>query len=312
MGAVKANKRWAVLVGGGGCGLVSAASADVLHQAGLLDGLEGIVGTSVGGLNGCMLAVGLAQGLGAGPLLEAWHKIKGNGDIYTPDLAAAVAHPWAHPIDDAVMTDGFFRGPAACKVDPLVKLVTEYLGGWSTEKVQAADGPLTLTRAVSPDGLRAQTLRGDFVPMALGTSAIPAVFPPQWGRTDGGAVDNEPIDVALAMGAEEIIVLFCGPEDPASSANDDPVTVRVTDPEPPAITGFQNCLRQMQGLTQRGESLADQAATRAEAAGVKVLWVYPRKDTGSALDFEPGNREALGVEAGQLALQDARALGWLD
>ena len=311
MDEVKKKKRVAVLVGGGGCGLVSAAAADELHKAGLLDDVVLYVGTSVGGLNACVLAVGMAMGKGTDLLMEAWARIKSNADVYTPDLAAAVEHPWAHPIDDALMTDDFFRGPGACKVSPLVAMVQDILGGWSTERLAAAGAPQVLTRAVSPDGMRAQTLQGDLVVMALGTSAIPGVFPPQWGRTDGGAVDNEPIDVALAQGAEEIIVLFCGPEDPPTTATDDPITVRVTDPAPPAVTGFQNVLRELQGLTARGESLADQAAAKAEAAGIQVLYVYPRADTGSALQFEPGNREALGREAGRLAVADARALGWL-
>ena len=297
-----------VLVGGGGCGRVQAGALDALEASGLLHDVSIIVGTSVGGLNGCALAVGLAQKKGVEVLRNAWASITKNSDIYSPDLLADLGHPWLHPIDTAQEIHGFVWGAGALNTDALVRLVKDTLGAWTTDQIQAA-GITLRVRAMHYERNRAETLDGDLAAMALATSAIEGLFPARFGYGDGGAVDNEPIGEALALGAGRILVVFCGPDDPQSD-QDPHATVRMADPPPAPRTGLANALATLQGITQRGEALADEAAGRAEAQGVQVVYCYPKSDTGNALDFTPRDLYSVGLTCAQDAIAQAKALGW--
>lgn len=302
--------RWLILVGGGGCGRAQGGALDALESAGLLRGLAGIVGTSVGGLNACALAVGLAQGRGVALVREAWSRIQKDEDVYKPSLTALVARPWAHPLDAMGVAKGFLSGRAACSTEPLEKLVRDLLGGWSTEKIKGLGGPELYTRALSYDRKRAETLCGDLVPMALATSAIEGVFQRRWGYGDGGAVDNEPIGVAVAKGATEILVVFCGPESPNQFTSS--VGMRVADEQDKSsATGLDDAIATLNGLVDRGEALADEEATRAEKAGVSVVYCYPEEPTGSALDFTERGLWAMGQMMAKKAIEAAKAKGWI-
>ena len=298
-----------VLVGGGGCGRVEAGAFEALEASGLLHDLKVLVGTSVGGLNACAYAAGRAQGKGVEVLKNAWASISKNTDIYSPDLLADLGHPWLHPIDTAQEIHGFVWGAGALNTDALASVVKEALGVWTTDQILASTGITLRVRAMHYERNRAETLDGDLAAMALATSAIEGIFPARFGYGDGGAVDNEPIDTALGLGAGRILVVFCGPEDPTS--NEDPkATVRLSDPPPAPRTGLANALATLQGITQRGEALADEAASRAEAQGVEVIYCYPKVDTGNALDFSPRGLYEIGQKAAEDAIAQAKALGW--
>lgn len=302
-------KRWLVLCGGGGCGRWQAGALDALNQAGLLYGLAGIVGTSVGGLNGCTLAVGLAQGKGVEVLKDAWNQIRQDTDVYAPSLTAVVANPAMHPLDDMGLAKGFLMGPAACSTDALAALVTKILGGWDTDKIISLGGFDLCVRALNYGAQRGDTLRGDLAAMALATSAIEGIFPRRWGYGDGGAVDNEPLDVALNAGADQVLVVYCGPEDPVAAPR--PATVlRVSDTPPAQSTGLKDALGVLGAITAMNEDLVDQAAGRAEAAGAQVVHCFPPSSTGSALDFSPRGLYERGQKEAALAITQAKALGW--
>ena len=302
-------KRWLVLCGGGGAGRWQAGALDALEQAGLLKGLAGIVGTSVGGLNGCTLAVGLAQGQGAAILKAAWAGIQKDEDVYAPGLTAVVANPELHPLDDLGLGKGFLFGPAACSTDALAAMVTKILGGWTTDQILDRAGLDLCVRALNYGAQRADTLRGDLAAMALATSAIEGIFPRRWGYGDGGAVDNEPLDVALNAGADQVLVVYCGPEDPVPAPR--PATVlRVTDTPPAQSTGLKDALAVLGGITATNEDLVDQAAGRAEAGGVQVIHCFPTASTGSALDFSPRGLYERGLAEAARAISQAKALGW--
>lgn len=302
-------KRWAALCGGGGAGRWQAGALDTWVQSGMLARVAGIVGTSVGGLNACALAVGLAQGRGAEVLKHAWDQIKQDTDVYAPSLTAVVAAPALHPMDDFGLAKGFLLGTGACSTDALAALVTKILGGWDTDKIMSLGGFDLCVRALNYGAQRGDTLRGDLAAMALATSAIEGIFPRRWGYGDGGAVDNEPLDVALNAGADQVLVVYCGPENPVVAPR--PATIlRVTDKPPAPSTGLKDALAVLASITAMNEDLVDQAAGRAEAGGVQVIHCFPTASTGSALDFSPRSLYERGQKEAALAISQAKALGW--
>lgn len=305
------QERWLVLVGGGGMGRWQSGALYALEQAGVLAGISGIVGTSVGGMNACVLGMGIAKGTGAIELKKAWDGIQKNTDVYTPDLGATAEHPWAHPIDCAAMTHGFLFGPSTVSTEPLANFVEKTLGDWSTEKILMAGGPVVLVRAYHYETHKATTLCGDLVPMALATSAIEGVFPRRWGYGDGGAVDNEPIGVALKRGAKQILVVYCGPEAPEDNENPSPTLMFKDTPDPKTSTGLKDALAIVQGITTQNEAMADEAAGRAEQDGAQIVYCFPPSDTGSALDFSERGLWDRGVKEAQKAIEDAKKLGWI-
>lgn len=303
------RKRWLVLVGGGGCGRWQAGALVSLYKAGLLQNLDGIVGTSVGGMNACALAAGMAMSKGPALLEQAWSLIKGDEDVYEPGLTSLMASPWAHPLNAMGATRGFLGGPAACSTDKLAALVGKLLAGWTTERLRQLAQPLLLVRAYSYAEKRGVTLTGDLVAMALATSAIEAVFPRRWGYGDGGAVDNKPIDVALNFNATEILVVYCGPEAPQPFPRP-PAMVRTTDAPGDASTGLKDALALLGGITLANEDLVDQAAGRAELQGMQVVHCFPASDTGNALDFTERGLWQRGQAEAALAISQAKAKGW--
>ncbi len=303
------NNRWLVLVGGGGKGPWQAGAIDSLHKAGLLDGLTGIVGTSVGGLNACALGVGLAQGLGTKVLLDAWAHVTKDEDIYKPSITAVQQNPWWHWSDVLGLAKGFLFGRAACSTDPLEGFLRNFLDGWSTERITAAGGPKVFVRALCYNHQRPETLCGDLVPMALATSAIEGVFPRRWGYGDGGAVDNEPVSVALANGAKQILVVFCAPEDPETAGKQSPTVLR-DGSDSSKTTGLDDAKAVLGSLVALGEARASEEAERAEADGVQVVYCFPPSDTGSSLDFAPRGLLERGRTEAAKAIEDAKNLDW--
>lgn len=302
-------KRWLVLVGGGGCGRWQAGALDALLKAGLLEGLAGIVGTSVGGINACLLAAGLATGEGSDVLKAGWAAIQKDEDVYKPGLTAVMRHPALHPLDEAGLCHGFIFGQAACDTEPLAELAKKFLGTLSTDLVEHSTGIKVRARALSYQAKRADTLKGDLVAMVLATSAIEGVFPRRFGYGDGGAVDNAPIDVALQDGANQVLVVYCGPENFTTGENPE-VSLSMTDVPPAPSSGIKDALAVLSAITQLNEDLVDQAADRAEAQGVQIIHCFPSSDTGSALDFSERGLWDRGQTEAQLAIGQAKALGW--
>ena len=304
------NNRWLVLVGGGGCGRWQAGALDALAQAGLLSDLAGIVGTSVGGINACLLGASLAQGRGAGGVIQAWAAIQKDEDIYKPSLTAILGKWWAHPFDVLGAAKGFLFGPAAVDTTPLADLAHKFLDGWNTDRVQSITGIQVRARALNYSTGVADTLKGDMVAMVLCTSAIEGVFPRRWQYGDGGAVDNCPIDVALANGGQQILVVYCGPEDPLPIEAPE-VAVDSTHEDKNGSTGLKDGLAVLSSITQMNETMVDQAATAAELKGLcRVVHCYPTESTGSALDFTERGLLQRGQQEAAKAITEAKALGW--
>jgi predicted acylesterase/phospholipase RssA len=280
---------------------------DTLYKAGLLNNLAGIVGTSVGGLNACALAAGLYSARGTAVLAEAWGRITQDTDVYTPSATEILERPLAHIADAVGCVRSLFTTPSAFSSEPLQGLVSEVFGDLTTEEIEKVTGIKLRVRACKAKSV--DTLYGRLKDMALCTSAIEGVFPPHLGYSDGGAVDNAPIGYALDQGAEQVIVVYCGPEDSSKPTED--VRVGPETPVPSTDTGIKLLLDYLQGVVERGESDADREAQDARERGVEIIDCYPPEQTGSSLDFRPRGLWERGQAEGNQAVLVAQNLGWL-
>lgn len=181
-----------VLAGGASFGSVQLGHIRALAQTDLTPDL--VVGTSVGSLNGAVVAEDPA----AAPerLTELWSTVT-RQEIFGTLVKHAVNLAAGRPA--AVSNEGLraFIERAITARDfadlqlPLTAMATDFTTG----------------RAVSLDS-------DDLVSALLASAAIPLVFPSveRKGRTlvDGGLVANVPIKVAAGLGAQTLVVLDCG------------------------------------------------------------------------------------------------------
>jgi predicted acylesterase/phospholipase RssA len=305
MGMMADPKRWLVLVGGGGCGRWQAGALTSLWEAGLLDKLSGIVGTSVGGLDACVLAVGMAQGKGAQVLKDAWDQIQRDEDVYTPSFNH---FSFWNPFDVLRLAKNAVFNPGLCSSAPLKKIVARTMGEWTTDEIKKASGLTLAVRAFNYKLGVEETLQGRLQDMALATSAIEAVFPSHMGYGDGGVMDNSPMDVALAHKARQILVVYCSAERPSNTPRP-PTRLPLAEPAQKG-TAIHNALDLLGHLTLANEDLVSQAADQAEKKGVRIVHCFPASDTGSALDFSERGLWQRGVQEAKLAIAQARKLKW--
>ncbi|MBA8927001.1 NTE family protein [Kutzneria viridogrisea] len=182
-----------VLGGGGSLGAIQVGMLRALAEHGVLPDL--VVGTSVGSVNGSLLALDPARA--ADRLAVLWagmtraQVFPGGPLAQLRTLRRARTH--------------LFRNTG------LVEVLAKGLGGvtnfaelrlpFGTVAVDAVTGSAVLLRS------------GSLVPAILASSAIPGVYPPvrHEGRVlyDGGVVANVPIRQALDMGARSLVVLDC-------------------------------------------------------------------------------------------------------
>lgn len=301
------NNRWIVLVGGGACGEWPAGALESIEAARLLKGISGIVGTSVGGLNACVLALGLSRGEGVTLLKQAWDSIQKDEDVYTPSVPKLQASPWQNAFSILGVAKNFVWGPGAVDRTALENLTLKFLGDATTDEIKQITGIDVLVRAYKYKAGQVHSLQGSLRDMALATSAIEGAFPSWQGYGDGGAGDNAPIDVALSRGAKQILVIYCSPDDPKSS--DTPVILGPVGNQT-HTTGISNILAVAENITKDNENLVAQAAASAAKNGVELIECYPSSDTGNFLDFKKRGLWERGKAESLLAIQAAIALGW--
>lgn len=302
-----ANKRWLVLVGGGGCGRWQGGAISALDRAGLLDGLSGIVGTSVGGLNACVLAAGFYHAVASSAVKAAWQRIQKDEDVYKPSVIDITKNPWLNSFTILGMAKNTIWGSGALDRTPLENLTKDILENLTTADIFAKTGINLITRAYNYEKGQVHSLQGSLRDMALATSAIEGAFPSWQGYGDGGAGDNAPIDTALNFGAKQIIVVYCGPDKPAPMH--EPVLLGPVDKQTHS-TGLSNLLAVANKISQSNEDLVAQIAEKAMADGVQLIECYPPSDTGNFLDFTERGLWARGFSEATSAIQAAKALGW--
>jgi len=183
-----------VLGGGGSRGAVQLGMLRALAETDLRPDL--VVGTSVGSLNGAVLARDPAAA--AATLGEIWPRIDRQqvfpGGFLFRTLAATSA-----------------GRPYVFDPTPLSDLLGEYL---PVSRIEDLEIPFVAIATDLDSGVRVELDSGDLRTALMASSAVPVAFP--WveheGRrlVDGGLVANIPVRVAVARGARSVIVLDCG------------------------------------------------------------------------------------------------------
>lgn len=179
-----------VLGGGGGLGAVQVGMLKGLQAAGIWP--DFIIGTSVGALNGAVLA---AHPKDAAERLSAlWHGIK-REDVF------------GH-LGSALWTLGRTH-THILKTDSLARMIRNAIEPSTFAELSLPLGVVAVNMATGQD----QVIRdGPLVPALLASSAIPGLFPPvqmhDQPMVDGGLLANLPVSQAAAMAPAGTLVLL--------------------------------------------------------------------------------------------------------
>lgn len=181
------------LGGGAAYGAVHVGMLRALSEAGLTPDI--VVGTSVGSLNGAMLAQ--QPGSALDRLGQIW-----------PSITTASIFPggWLSRLR-TLQTSKAYLSPNV----GIAAVLNRHLRARTFADLALPFGVVTADFATaSPVTLTA----GELAPAILASSAIPGVFPPVEvdGRmlVDGGILANVPVRQAVEMGAASVVVLDCG------------------------------------------------------------------------------------------------------
>ncbi len=227
-----------VLGGGGSWGALQVGMLQALAQTDLTPDL--VVGTSVGSLNGAVLAAG--PHLALGRLEELW-----------PSVSRADVFPggWVRGLLTLTETRAWIYDN-----QPLTDLLTSRLPAKSFEDMEV---PFVAVATDFATGGVAELDSGELRTALLASSAIPGIFP--WverdGRrlVDGMLVANVPITVALRRGARSLVVLDCG----------------LSGVTPRASGTLVEVLTQSAAIYARRQMASDLLA----CAGIPVVWLTP-------------------------------------
>ncbi|MGN6331439.1 MAG: patatin-like phospholipase family protein [Motilibacteraceae bacterium] len=188
-----------VLSGGGTLGAVQVGMLLALAERGTVPDL--VVGSSVGALNAAFLAAAPSID-GVRGLERVWRGLR-RRDVFplplrpVPGVAALAA----------------VAGRRSSLVDggPLRRLVRRHL---AFDRLEDALVPVHVVATDVLTGHEVVLSEGPAVDAVLASAALPGVLPPVAVEdhllVDGGVVDNSPISVAVALGAERVIVLPTG------------------------------------------------------------------------------------------------------
>ncbi len=167
------------LGGGGARGAAHIGVFMELEQLGLTP--DFVVGTSIGGIVGALIAAGLDSE----QLVDVFQQLQ-FGKMY--------ALPW--------------RKPAMMDTHKLEKLLRKTIG---VRQFEELDISLALVTTDLIDRVEVVIDKGDIVSAVLATTAFPVVFPPvrRDGKTliDGGVLNNTPFNVALERGTKYTVAV---------------------------------------------------------------------------------------------------------
>jgi len=190
-----ARRTW-VLGGGGARGAAQVGVLQALFEAGV-EAPVGIVGTSVGALNGASIA--------AYPSLAGTMMLR---EVWLSRQAAAVCQ--AHPL--GVIISGLRRDQLSVmpqqNVRRLIERAQSLTGVATFEQLRV---PLAVVATDLNAGKPAVFRSGELAPALLASTAIPGVFPSvrinDREHLDGGVVDNTPLNTAVDDGARDILAI---------------------------------------------------------------------------------------------------------
>lgn len=183
-----------VFAGGGSLGAVQVGMLKAVTAAGIAP--DFLVGASVGAINAAFFAADPSSS-GAERLEKIWKGIRRQDVFQVSPLAGALSFlAWRNHI---------------CNEKPLRHLVKKHL---TYEKLEEARIPCHIVTTDLLNGLEVSFSKGPAVDALLASAAIPGVFPPVniGGHylVDGGVTNNTPISVAIAKGAERVVVFSTG------------------------------------------------------------------------------------------------------
>ena len=257
----KKEKVALVLVGGGSRGRFQAGALKWISQIGLLNRVDFIVGTSVGGLN----ALAVSRYWGAfNKVLDMWRNITCNDDIYTGKVDIwGVAKVLAFKFKSVLDPCGLY------------KVLKTHFDGFKLSDLKI---PVAITT------MNLNTRKGevfywerdiDCVLAGKLTSAIPGIFQAQEIDgviyVDGGVSNNEPIETAIKLGATKVIVIGAGVKEAETQ------TVKNTAVD--VLTGTLNALLDIPEQEMWND-------IKEKYSNVEILYLYADKDTGDALQFK--------------------------
>jgi NTE family protein len=182
--------RTALVLGGGGSrGVVGVGLYRALVELGIR--IDLIVSSSIGAVNGALVAAGLSPE----EIEGRWRALR------TRDVVGARWH--------------FLRlltgASSAFSNNSLRNLLRRVLPVRSFSDLHI---PLTIVTTDLETGETVALTEGDLIEAILASTALPGLFPPiAWqGRrlVDGGLSNNVPIDLAIERGAERVIGMLCG------------------------------------------------------------------------------------------------------
>ncbi len=177
-----------VLCGGGSRGAVEVGLYRALVE--LRIPIDLVVGTSVGAINGAAIAAGLSPD----HLAQLWRGLR-RRDVVRFNRQLFWKLVWADSLFDH---------------RPLGRFLERNLPVRRFEELRI---PLIVTGTDFGTGRSVYWRRGDLVDAIMASVAMPGLFPPQVvggvQLVDGGITDNVPIDVAVAEGADTVIVMLC-------------------------------------------------------------------------------------------------------
>ena len=201
-----------VLGGGASFGAVQVGMLAALDRAGIRPDM--VVGTSVGALNGAMLAASPSDAVER--LQETWTQLQ-RRDVLPANLLSVL---WR-------LTQ------SATHVVESVGI--EHVSARTLRARDFAELHLPFAAVTLDLGTgRARVLdNGPLLPALLASAAIPGLFPPVTVEgnvlVDGGAVANVPVTQALDRGAQSLVVLDCAvPSPDPSTGNLGEIIARVT------------------------------------------------------------------------------------
>lgn len=184
-----------VLGGGGVLGAAEVGMLGALLAAGIVPDL--IVGTSIGAVNGAILAAEPTQA-GVHRLEAIWRNAVTNGPL-DPSLRSRVSTLAQH------------RARAYADPAPLRRLLTENL---PVPRIEQLPVEFACVAACIERAAEHWFTTGPIVPAVLASAALPGAFPPVAidGEhfIDGGIVNSIPLDRARKLGATRAFVLQVG------------------------------------------------------------------------------------------------------
>lgn len=177
-----------VLSGGGAQGAVEAGLHRAVVELGI--GFDFIVGSSIGAVNGALIAAGLT------PLEVAsrWRALRSR------DVLGSRWQPLRL----------LWGAPSIYGNHRLRDLLEDIL---PVRRFQDLKFPLAIVATDFETGESVVLDKGDLIEAILASTAVPGLFPPirREGRTlvDGGVANNVPMDVAASRGADRILGILC-------------------------------------------------------------------------------------------------------